>query len=88
VRIGNYTQRTWGGVQKRKYLNALKAAFKALGDNPALGSPRDDISPGLRALTVEKHLIFYRDQKGDALIIIRVLHHSMEPAWRLPQTNP
>lgn len=87
VKIGDYTQRTWGTAQKHKYLNALKVALKALRDTPALGSPRDDISPGLRALTVLKHMIFYREQGDEALLVVRVLHHSMDPTGHLPETK-
>lgn len=85
--IGDYTQRTWGAVQKRKYLNAIKTAFKALRDNPAMGAVRDDVSSGLRALTVEKHLVFYRDQEDGTLAIVRVLHHAMDPAEHIHQSK-
>lgn len=88
MQIGDYTQVTWGAAQKRTYMNALKAAFKALRDNPALGAPRDDVSSGLRALTVGQHLVFYRDLEDGTLAITRVLHQAMDPALHIPQTNP
>jgi len=68
-------------------LNAFKVALKALRDTPALGSPRDDVSPGLRALTVLKHMIFYREHNDDALLVVRILHHSMDPTGHLPESK-
>ncbi|MBL4701734.1 MAG: type II toxin-antitoxin system RelE/ParE family toxin [Phycisphaeraceae bacterium] len=75
--IGDYTQRQWGTVQKRKYLDQIKDTFKSLTQTPGLGSPCDDISKDLRAHPVGKHVIFYRDTKT-ILEIVRVLHGSMD----------
>ena len=77
-RIGEYTRRQWGAVQKRKYLGQIKDTFKAIRDTPGLGAPRDDIETGLRAHPVQKHVIFYRETKIE-LVIVRVLHESMVP---------
>jgi len=87
AQIGDYTQRTWGAALKRKYLNILKTAFKALRNSPAMGVARDDIAPGLHVLTVEKHMIYHRVNDEGALVIVRVLHHAMEPTHHLPQTK-
>ena len=88
AQIAEYTQRTWGTGQKRKYLGALKAALKTLRNTPDIGSARDDISPALRVLSVEKHLVFYRLTDQDTIIVVRILHHAMDPAHHLPQSTP
>ena len=80
--IGAYTQQTWGAAQKRIYLGLMRDAFKALRDVPAMGAPRDDIMPGLRAHPVQSHIVFYRET-DDELLIVRVLHKSMDHAAQL-----
>jgi len=52
-----------------------------LRDSPGIGTPRDEIDSGLRAHPVRKHVIFFRES-GNALVIVRVLHRSMDVAPR------
>ncbi len=81
-RIGDYTRREWGAAQKRKYLGQIKDGFKAIRDTPGIGTRRDDIRKGLRAQSTQKHVIFYRETKSE-VVIVRVLHQSMNPELRL-----
>ncbi len=82
VRIGDYTRREWGTAQRRKYLGQIRYAFRALRDTPGIGAARDDIGAGLRAHPVQRHVIFYRET-GSELVIVRVLHASMDPELHL-----
>ncbi len=56
--------------------------FKAVRDTPGIGTRRDDIRTGLRAQSVQKHVIFYRKTKSE-VVIVRVLHQSMNPELHL-----
>ena len=85
-RIGDYTRREWGAAQKRKYLGQIKAMFEAVRDTPGIGTRRDDIHMGLRAQSVQNHVIFYRETKTE-LVIVRVLHQSMNPELHLKQRD-
>jgi len=78
VLIGEYTRREWGAQQKRKYLGQIRDKFKAVRDSPSIGVARDDIDARLRAVVVRKHVIFYRETDTE-LIVVRVLHQSMDP---------
>lgn len=80
--IGDYTLREWGAAQKRKYLGNIRNAFRTLRDTPGMGAPRDDIDVGLRALPVQRHIIFYRETENEVLIV-RVLHASIDRDSRL-----
>ncbi len=60
--------------------------FKAVRDTPGIGTRRDDIHTGLRAQSVQKHVIFYRETKSE-VVIVRVLHQSMNPELRLKQRD-
>ncbi len=73
-------------MQKRKYLGQIKVMFEAVRDPPGIGTRRDDIRKGLRAQSVQKHVIFYRETKTE-LVIVRVLHQSMNPELRLKQRD-
>lgn len=84
--IAEYTQREWGAAQKRKYLAYIKKCFALLRNTPAVGTPRDDIAPGLLSHPVEKHIVFYRESE-QALLVVRVLHGSMDVKRHLIDTD-
>ncbi len=75
--IAEHTGREWGVAQKRKYLGQLRDGLRALRDTPGLGTPRDDIAPGLKAHPVGSHVVFYRETRA-AVVIVRVLHKRMD----------
>lgn len=75
--IAAYTQKTWGAVQRRKYLKDLDTAFKFLSKNPLSGPRCDYIVEGLRKHLLQNHIIFY-EIDNDSIFIVRVLHKSMD----------
>ena len=81
-RIGEYTRRQSGAAQKRKYLGQIKDGFEAIRNTPGLGAPRNDIVKGIRARHARKHIIFYR-QTRNGIVIVRMLHESMDPERHL-----
>ncbi len=76
--IGRYTEKHWGATQRRKYLEALDDRFSVLAESPGLGRPRDEFGAGYRSLREGRHLIFYK-RTPTGIIVIRVLHESMDP---------
>ncbi len=76
--IGAYTLRKWGGAQKKRYLAQIREGFVALQQTPGIGAPREGIAVGLRAYPVGEHVVYYRET-GTGLVVIRVLHRSMDP---------
>lgn len=75
--IGRYTRRTWGKEQGRKYLRSIHEKVLTLADNPNLGVMRDDVATGYRSAHTGHHHIFYRVER-DTVVIVRVLHESMD----------
>ena len=66
----------------------LESKMNRLTDFPKMGSPRDDLSPGLRSLVVGNYLIFYR-LEADRIDILRVLQGMQDlPAFFDPANNP
>jgi len=83
-RIAAYTQKTWGATQRRTYLKGLDKTFQFLIDNPGVGTACDDITAGLRKHVHKQHVVFYEYQ-DNTIVIVRVLHRSMDVELHLPE---
>ena len=59
--------------QAKVYADRLYKGFKLLLENPLLGRQRDDIIPGYRIWSIEKHFAIYRLEHKQ-ISVIRVLH--------------
>jgi len=75
--IAEYTHSEWGTKQKESYLNLIKQSFKTLSRSGNIGKQRDEIAQGLYSYIIKKHVIFFRETKGE-FMIIRVLHYRMD----------
>ncbi len=76
--IARYTEKSWGRIQRNKYLSALDKRFHRIAEEPESGRSCDDIRKGYRKLYEGRHVIFYRSVVADEIEIIRVLHGSMD----------
>jgi toxin ParE1/3/4 len=56
-----------------QYLDRLKDQLWGLIDNPELGVKRDELVRGIRSVSVDSHVLFYRI-KNRRLEVIRILH--------------
>jgi toxin ParE1/3/4 len=56
-----------------RFHDLLLSKFLALGKQPLIGRPRDDLRPDIRSFPVGNYIIFYRDQPA-FVEIVRVLH--------------
>ena len=77
--VRSYTLKTWGKAQVPAYIAEIKAKFNNLRDTPGMGTNR---SNGLRSHPVGKHIIYYR-YTTQQLIVVRVLHQSMDAKQHL-----
>ncbi len=90
--------RTFGPLQRARYAELIERAIAMIVEAPErVGSrPRDELAPGVRSFPVElaarrrgaaSHVLFYLrgrlDKEGEGVIVVRVLHHRMEPAHRI-----
>lgn len=75
--ILRYTARQWGKQQRIVYRAKLTTAMNDLRTHPHRGQGRDDLSPGLRAMSVEGHVVFYRVAERE-ITILRILHGNMD----------
>lgn len=75
--IADYTIGEFGVMQARRYRDSFQGCFNSLRDNPLLGRSASELAPGLRRIRQQAHIIFYLPTR-DHILIVRVLHHSMD----------
>ncbi len=73
VEIIRHSARTFGESQARRYHAELLATFALLDRLPHINRERADFTPPIRIHPTPPHLIAYRQQDAD-ILIIRVLH--------------
>jgi len=78
IDVGRFTTEKWGRRQRGKYLKQLDDAFRLLARQPEIGRDAEDIKPGYKKLSHGSHIIFYRAGAESKIVVIRVLHNSMD----------
>lgn len=81
IEIGDYTLDHWGADQAIRYLDSLERCFDLLAANPEIGRRCDRLRKGYRRIEHEKHVVFYRLDKEDVLIV-RIVHQRVLPENR------
>lgn len=74
--ILEYTERTHGRRQRKKYSKQLESRLKDLARNPEFGRPCDHVRAEYRYYLEGKHYLFYIPSK-EAITVIRILHSRM-----------
>ncbi|MBF9002960.1 type II toxin-antitoxin system RelE/ParE family toxin [Vibrio nitrifigilis] len=76
--IALFTSRRWGKEQRNVYLKQFDESFWLLAENPDIGKTCDDIREGYRKFPQGSHVIFYQQIGSQNILIIRILHKSMD----------
>ncbi len=76
IEISKYTKENWGVDKQKKYMKSFYECFNRIALSPSIGKKRDEISKGLRSYNSQKHVIFYRID-NDNIIILNILHEKM-----------
>ena len=76
--ISAFGSTTWGEAVARTYTDDLVLRLNRLIDDPELG-PADERLAGFRRLSFGRHIAYYRIDRS-AVLIVRVLHASQDPA--------
>ena len=74
--IARYTIERFGVEQARTYRDSMIACFQSLAENPGIGRKADKVREGYRRFDHRSHVIFYKSD-GPDILIIRVLHKRM-----------
>ncbi|RBW46488.1 type II toxin-antitoxin system RelE/ParE family toxin [Psychromonas sp. B3M02] len=78
INIAKYTQTTWGQAQRNDYLKILDSSFQLLSEDPEIGLRCDYIKEGYSKYPQASHVIYYKGHKENQILIVRVLHKSMD----------
>lgn len=76
--IALFTQRKWGRDQRNNYLKQFDDSFWMLSEKPDIGKNCDEIKDGYRKFPQGSHVIFYKQKGSQEVVIIRILHKSMD----------
>ena len=76
--IIDFTRAHWGIHQASEYIDGLVRTAMNIAQYPAIGTQRFRLAPDLYSFPYEKHILYYT-QDTDKIIIVRVLHTSMDP---------
>jgi len=76
--IWAYTRLKWGEEQADKYYHEFISTCEYISKYPMLGRSYDIVIERLRGFQFGKHIIFYQVQNGESILVIRVLHISMD----------
>ena len=74
--IARYTIERFGIEQARTYRDSMISCFQSLAKNQGIGIKADYIREGYRRFDHRSHVIFYKSE-GPDILIIRVLHKRM-----------
>lgn len=85
--IARYTEKTWGIVQRNSYLKQFDDLFHILGRNPHTGIACDELREGYRKFPLGSHMVYYRNGQDVAIVIVRILHKSMDAEAKICFTN-
>jgi len=81
--IWSYTKQKWSLEQADRYYNLIIDEIEFISNNPLHGRSIDYIKEGYRSTKVKSHVIFYKQQEEDMIIIVRILHQSMDCEKRM-----
>jgi toxin ParE1/3/4 len=57
-----------------RLIDSLEARCEGLAAFPSVGTKRDDLAPGLRALSHGNYVIYFLKETAETLRIVRVFH--------------
>ncbi len=83
--IWNYSYEEWSEEQADKYYFELIDCCQFLADNPAFGKKYMEIENELIGYLINKHIIFYQKITSENILIVRVLHSSMDLKYRIKE---
>lgn len=76
--IAKFTENRWGKAQRNLYIKQLDDAFTLLGKNHEAGVACNNIRQDYRKFPQGSHLIFYKLGTTANILIVRILHKSMD----------
>jgi toxin ParE1/3/4 len=76
--IARFTEERWGVRQRNTYLKEVDQVFRTLAKNPKMGRSCDEIREGYRKIPHASHVIYYKQEDEETVLIVRILHMMMD----------
>ena len=76
--IWSYTKQKWSVEQADRYYALIIDEIEFIASNPLLGRSIDHVKEGYRSTRVKSHVVFYKQQEDDKILIVRIFHQRME----------
>ncbi len=73
-----YSRQTWSADQADRYVSSLLDACDNLAAGTKHGQSVADVKQDYFRVFVASHAIYYTSENGDELLIVRILHQSMD----------
>lgn len=81
--IWTYSARRWGRPQADNYTRLIVGALEEMA---AQGGPDQDATvSGFKRRLIGSHIAFYRRETADSIVVVRLLHQSMDIIRHLPE---
>lgn len=75
--ITDYTARTWGAQQAKKYIREIRAQIAGIANGDVIAQPLQVARAGMFKCRVNRHLVIF-EQTNDEIRIVRILHEAMD----------
>ncbi|MCU0370092.1 MAG: type II toxin-antitoxin system RelE/ParE family toxin [Bacteroidales bacterium] len=76
--VWSYTNQKWSLEQADRYYNLIIEEIEFIASNPLSGRSIDFIKEGYRSAKVKSHIVFYKQQEDNKILIVRILHQRMD----------
>ncbi|CAN3129337.1 type II toxin-antitoxin system RelE/ParE family toxin [Mycobacterium sp. smrl_JER01] len=76
--IWDYTCDLWNDDQAESYIREIQRGIELVADNPLIGRSCEEVRPGYRRHRVGSQTLYYRVGASDLIVVVRVLHQSMD----------
>lgn len=77
INIRSFTTHKWSARQAKIYLDLIRTSVAAIDANPAAGLERLLAGQRFQLVYVGSHVVFYAVDTEGVVIVLRVLHKSM-----------
>jgi len=83
--IWDYTFNVWSEPQAEKYYYMLLDICQDIGNGKLKGKPYPSVKKDLLGFHAGRHIIFYRNGKGNIIEVARILHSRMDLKKRIKE---
>lgn len=78
-----YTAENWSIEQADRYYNLIMDEIEYIADNVQTARDIGTVRKDYRYSKIKSHLIFFKENKGESIEVVRVLHERMDIENRL-----